>query len=326
MRTTAELRRLWAPACDFTRRTLALHSGATLAGLNTDVFEAFQALDAIMRTFRYVPRSNTPTAWETGAYNCRKITNGSGFSLHAYGIAADINARTNPFGPRLVTDMPYAMVSAVKAIRTRDGTQVFRWGGDYRTNKDAMHYEVVASPTEMRSGIDWATVSIEPPNPNDPTTWPTLRRGDRGPSVKRLAELLRKAGFTDLNQGSWFGAKTDAAVRAYQTSRKLTVDGIVGLQTWTSLLNGLPRVTEKTPSPFKTETITGPERPTVKRKSEGSVVEEMQRRLADENFDPGPIDGVFGPRTEAAVIAFQKANGLDPDGICGKKTWGALLG
>lgn len=326
MRSTTELRKLWAPACDFEKRTLALHSGAALAGLNAQVLEAFQALDAIMRTFRYVPRSNTPTAWETGAYNCRKITNGSGYSLHAYGIAADINARTNPFGPRLVTDMPYAMVAAVKAIRTREEIQVFRWGGDYRRNKDAMHYEVVASPAELRSGIDWATVSVEAPNPNDPTTWPTLRNGDRGPSVSRLAELLREEGFTDLNKGSSFGVKTDGAVRSYQRSRKLMVDGIVGLQTWTSLLNRLPQLADESPSPFKTETITRPERPTVRRKSRGSEVEELQRRLKDEGFGPGPIDGVFGPRTESAVIAFQKANGLEPDGICGKKTWGALLG
>lgn len=71
-----------------------MHSGATLGSLNSLVFEPFQALDGVMRTFNYVPRANSPNACETGAYNCRKITNGTGFSLHAYGIAANINART----------------------------------------------------------------------------------------------------------------------------------------------------------------------------------------------------------------------------------------
>jgi hypothetical protein len=116
MRTTAEIRRLWDPPCEFEKRSLTLYSGATLQGLNAAAFEAFQALDGVMRTFGYVPRANSPGAWETGAYNCRKITNGKGYRLHAFGIAADINARTNPYGKALITEMPLAMVAATKAV------------------------------------------------------------------------------------------------------------------------------------------------------------------------------------------------------------------
>ncbi len=325
MRTTAELRRLWSPACDFTKRTFTMYSGATLRGLNSVALDAFQALDGVMRTFNYVPRANSLGAWETGAYNCRKITSGNGYSLHAYGIAADINARTNPYGKALITDMPVAMVMAAKGIKTTEGAQVFRWGGDYRSVKDAMHYEVVASPSELAAGIDWASVTAEPPNQNDPRTWPKLRKGDKGPSLTRLNELLEAAGFPDTNPTS-FGTKTSAAVRSYQTSRKLDVDGIVGLQTWTSLLNDMPAIAESDPSPFKIEVHSRPERPMVKTGSKGSVVEELQRRLLDEGFDPGPLDGVFGRKTKTAVIAVQKANGLEPDGIVGKLTWRAVLG
>ncbi len=324
MRRTADLRRLWDPPCDFTKRTLTMHSGATLRGLTSLAFEAFQALDGVMRTFNYVPRANSPGAWETGAYNCRKITGGSGFSLHAYGIAADINARTNPYGKALISDMPFAMVAAIKGIKTKQGIPVFRWGGDYRSIKDAMHYEVVASPAEMMEGIDWESVVAEPPDPNDPKTWPTVRRGDLGPSVIRLNELLVEIGFVDVNKTT-FGAKTLTAVRSYQASRKLIGDGIVGLQTWTSLLKGISAVADSDPSPFKTEIEMVTKRPTLKGRSEGSVVEELQRRLADEGFDPGPIDGVFGRLTRVAVIAFQDSFGLEPDGICGPLTWKAVL-
>jgi peptidoglycan hydrolase-like protein with peptidoglycan-binding domain len=277
-----------------------------------------------MRTFNYVPRANSAGAWETGAYNCRKITNGTGFSLHAYGIAADINARTNPFGKKLITDMPFAMVTAVKGIRTKGGDPVFRWGGDYRSVKDAMHYEVIASPDEMGAGIDWDTVVAEPPDPTDPKTWPTVRRGDGGPAVVRLNALLVEAGFADVNQ-STFGAKTLATVRTYQTSRKLTVDGIAGLQTWTSLLMGIQAVAASEQSPFKTEVEPVTARPTVELGAEESVVEELQRRLTDMGFDPGSIDGIFGERTRAAVVAFQNSFGLEPDGICGPLTWRAVL-
>lgn len=324
MRTTAEIRRLWDPPCEFEKRNLTLHSGATLNGLNVAVVEAFQALDGVMRTFAYVPRANSPSAWETGAYNCRRITGGTGFSLHAYGIAADINARTNPYGRALITDMPSAMVSAIRAIKTDDGVQVFRWGGDYSTNRDAMHYEIVASPKELSAGLDWSTVVAEPPDDNDPRTRPTTVKGDRGPSVKRLNELLSGNGF-DAPSSSVFGDKTLAAVRSYQKSRKLTVDGIVGLQTWTALLKEMPALDEAEPSPFKVETSRNPERPTLETPTESALVEELQRHLVDEDLDPGSIDGVFGEKTAAALVVFQRANGLTPDGVCGPLTWRALL-
>jgi uncharacterized protein (TIGR02594 family) len=52
----------------------------------------------------------------------------------------------------------------------------------------------------------------------------------------------------------------------------------------------------------------------------------IQQRLAHKGFDPGLVDGVWGRRTEAAVRAFQAANGLLADGIVGPKTFQALFG
>lgn len=51
----------------------------------------------------------------------------------------------------------------------------------------------------------------------------------------------------------------------------------------------------------------------------------IQQRLAHKGFDPGAVDGVWGRRTEAAVRAFQAANGLLADGIVGPKTFMALF-
>jgi len=53
-------------------------------------------------------------------------------------------------------------------------------------------------------------------------------------------------------------------------------------------------------------------------------VKKLQRKLRDTHFSPGAIDGDFGPATHAAVINFQKARGLLPDGIVGPKTAFAL--
>lgn len=56
----------------------------------------------------------------------------------------------------------------------------------------------------------------------------------------------------------------------------------------------------------------------------GEEVKRLQQALKDKGFDTGEIDGKFGTGTEAAVIAFQKSEGLAADGIAGPKTMAAL--
>lgn len=62
----------------------------------------------------------------------------------------------------------------------------------------------------------------------------------------------------------------------------------------------------------------------LKEGSSGPAVIKLQERLKELGFDPGAIDGDFGPGTEAAVMAFQKSQGLLADGIAGPRTLHAL--
>jgi putative chitinase len=64
--------------------------------------------------------------------------------------------------------------------------------------------------------------------------------------------------------------------------------------------------------------------PLLKRGSSGPDVLTLQTTLKQLGFDPNGVDGTFGPGTEAAVIAFQKAKGLAADGVCGPSTMAAL--
>lgn len=56
----------------------------------------------------------------------------------------------------------------------------------------------------------------------------------------------------------------------------------------------------------------------------GSAVVDLQKALAATGHYDGVVDGIFGYGTEAAVLAFQRANGLKPDGYAGPKTLAAL--
>jgi hypothetical protein len=101
----------------------------------------WRAVEAIFKKYRYPIRRS-----DTGAYNCRQITGGSGYSLHAYGIAVDVNWQSNPYGSHLVTNMPAGAIREIEALEV-DGRPIVRWGGRYSGNKDAMHFEVIVPPS-----------------------------------------------------------------------------------------------------------------------------------------------------------------------------------
>ena len=61
--------------------------------------------------------------------------------------------------------------------------------------------------------------------------------------------------------------------------------------------------------------------PTLKNGSKGQAVKDLQEALKALGLAPGPIDGVFGKKTEDAVRAFQKLKGLEVDGVAGPITW-----
>ncbi len=66
-------------------------------------------------------------------------------------------------------------------------------------------------------------------------------------------------------------------------------------------------------------------RTTLRRGSRGSAVVELQQALNKSGYSLAS-DGIFGTATDTAVRSFQRARGLNPDGIVGPQTWGALLG
>src|SRR5262249_46617912 len=95
----------------------------------------------------------------------------------------------------------------------------------------------------------------------------------------------------------------------------------------TGMLNG--QVVTKAATPSERPTIssaasTQPSAPILRYGSRGQDVVDLQNQLAALGFNPGPIDGIFGPRTESALKAFQRSRGITADGICGPETRAAF--
>ncbi len=142
---------------------------------------------------------------------------------------------------------------------------------------------------------------------------PMVYWGCTGDAVKTLQEKLNAKGFHSGNVDGIFGAKTYAAVTAFQKANSLGVDGIVGKLTWAKLYDATPvNVTPATTQPM------------LRTGSRGDAVRKLQELLNAKGYTCGSVDGIFGSKTYAAVLAFQKANGLAADGIVGSLTWAKL--
>ena len=73
-----------------------------------------------------------------------------------------------------------------------------------------------------------------------------------------------------------------------------------------------------------TGNLTAADMPLIKKGSKGYAVKKLQEMLNEKGFKL-TVDGDFGPATDAAVRAYQKANHLEADGEVGEKTWGTLF-
>ncbi|HZN74858.1 MAG TPA: N-acetylmuramoyl-L-alanine amidase [Micromonosporaceae bacterium] len=142
----------------------------------------------------------------------------------------------------------------------------------------------------------------------------SIRRGDRGPAVVEIRGILGTLGLLGNGAASPpdFDEVTEVAVREFQQSRGLTVDGQVGPETWHALDGARWHLGAR--ALYHSITL-----PLV-----GDDVRQLQERLLEMGYDVGRADGIYSGRTAHAVAMFQREVGLRADGDCGPQTLNAL--
>ncbi|GAA4453421.1 N-acetylmuramoyl-L-alanine amidase [Phytohabitans houttuyneae] len=138
-----------------------------------------------------------------------------------------------------------------------------------------------------------------------------IRRGDRGPAVIEINQILAELDLLSGGSDEYDGG-TERAVRSFQQTRGLSVDGEVGDETWRALDAARWRLGARALYHAMPEPLVGED------------VRALQERLLEMGYDVGRADGIFGPNTARSVAQFQREVGLQPDGACGPQTMHAL--
>jgi N-acetylmuramoyl-L-alanine amidase len=147
-----------------------------------------------------------------------------------------------------------------------------------------------------------------------------IKRGTTGPAAAEVKSTLVTLGLIADTTASapepaddvLFDAVCELALREFQQARGLVVDGVVGPETWRSLVAARWRLGDRVLHRSVSEPMLGDD------------VRMLQERLLEMGYDVGRADGIFGERTESALRAFQREVGLAADGTVGPLTMRAL--
>ena len=271
--------------------TVALKDKATTAwadGTTTD------------KTYTFTIKQATPT----GEPKYTAITT-SGKKLADAGLTTAGSNLSVPGTVKWVDDTGAALPDTT----TVEANKLYKW---VFTPTDSTNYESISGSIKLwnKSTSSGGGSYYAPVVPDMPMVY----WGCTGDAVKTLQDKLNALGYNSGSVDGIFGAKTYAAVTAFQKANSLGVDGIVGKLTWAKLYDATPvNVTPVTTQPM------------LRTGSRGDAVRKLQELLNAKGYTCGSVDGIFGSKTYAAVLAFQKANGLAADGIVGSLTWGKLV-
>ncbi|HIK26834.1 MAG: peptidoglycan-binding protein [Oscillatoriaceae bacterium SKW80] len=162
-------------------------------------------------------------------------------------------------------------------------------------------------------------------NSGNNTTQVQLARGDSGEAIIDLQNNLKAAGYYDGPVTGFFGSLTEAAVMAFQQAKGLSVNGIVDEKILSLLNEEIKAMSSVSPVVSASATETAFPVDNLFFGCSGDAVLELQKRLQAVGYYDGILSGDFDIDTEAAVIRFQRDQGIKVDGIVGPITRDRLM-
>ncbi len=183
-----------------------------------------------------------------------------------------------------------------------------------------------------------------------------LQKGNSSSQVTSLQKKLQAAGYFDGPVTGYYGSLTQEAVIEFQKSQGLPANGIADSKTLQVLEFGSQKSSSEQPviqekkvtnqpvvSPNSASKESPAKQPVIQEKqvtnqpvvspnsvtplqvgNRSSQVTSLQKKLQAAGYFDGPVTGYYGPLTQAAVMKFQKSQGLPADGVAGSKTQAML--
>lgn len=144
----------------------------------------------------------------------------------------------------------------------------------------------------------------------------TYSLGDEADEIATIQTALKQLKLYTGGITGHFGEKTQTAVKKFQKRYALNDDGIVGENTRLALYEAAG-ITEGSTS---SSSSSSSDSTLLRHGSRSEAVRRLQQDLTTLGYYNGVISGHFGSKTEAAVMSFQRKNGLSADGIAGSNT------
>ena len=235
-------------------------------------------------------------------------------------------AKDYPFFGKLTVDGVFGprMVSTVKTFQRQFNLTADGVVGRQTWYKISYIYVSVKDLAELTSEGETSSGTLSD------GSWggTALRTGSTGSAVEQVQFWLNtlaqyESALPSLSVDGRYGAATASAVRAFQRRYGLTVDGVVGRETWNAIYNEFRSIQSDngTPNAYPGTAL--------REGASGQNVRLVQFWLkiahtVYSRLNDLTVDGRFGAATTAAVKRFQTYFGLTSDGVVGRTTWNKL--
>ena len=153
----------------------------------------------------------------------------------------------------------------------------------------------------------------------------SYRLGDEADEIATIQTALKQLKLYSAGITGHYGEKTETAVKKFQKKYALEDNGVVDEATRAALYEaaGITYTAGSSSSSgasSSNSSVSSSGETTLRYDMRSDAVLKLQQDLSKLGYYSGTISGHFGSKTEAAVMSFQKANGLSADGIAGSKT------